>query len=146
MVLVVTLVGRIRRRIVDAVRRFWPDVQETLVSLRSAHKVGLLVAGNVFTEILFAIALSVFARAFGYDVPLVDLLVINLSVGLLGSFVPVPGNIGVAELAVTVGLTSAGMPAETALATALVYRISTFYLPPLWGFGAMQWLQRNNYL
>jgi uncharacterized protein (TIRG00374 family) len=145
-VLVVTLVGRIRRKIVDSVRRFWPDVRETLVSLRSAHKVGLLVLGNVGTEVLFAIALSVFVQAFGYHVPLVDLLVINLSVGLLGSFVPVPGNIGVAELAVTVGLTSAGMPAETALATALVYRISTFYLPPIWGFGAMQWLQRNRYL
>jgi len=79
-------------------------------------------------------------------VPLIELLVINLTVSLLGSFVPVPGNIGVAEFAVTVGLTSAGMPPETALATALVYRISTFYLPPIWGFGAMHWLQRNRYL
>jgi uncharacterized protein (TIRG00374 family) len=96
--------------------------------------------------LLFAVALGLFVRSFGYHVPLVDLLVINLSVGLLGSFVPVPGNIGVAELAVTVGLTSAGMPAETALATALVYRISTFYLPPIWGFGAVQWLQRHRYL
>lgn len=145
-VLVVALVRSVRHRIVEAVRRFWPDVRATIVSLRSAHKLGLLFAGNVLTEILFALALGVFVRAFGYHVPLVDLLVINLTVGLLGSFVPVPGNIGVAEFAVTVGLTSAGMPPETALATALVYRISTFYLPPLWGFGAMHWLQRNRYL
>jgi glycosyltransferase 2 family protein len=145
-VLVVGLVRAIRRRVIDAFRRYWPDVRATLVSLRSAHKIGLLVTGNVVTEILFALALSVFVRAFGYHVPLIELLVINLTVSLLGSFVPVPGNIGVAEFAVTVGLTSAGMPPETALATALVYRISTFYLPPVWGFGAMHWLQRNRYL
>jgi uncharacterized protein (TIRG00374 family) len=128
-----------------AVRRFRPDVRETLVSLRSAHKLGLLLLGNVGSEFLFATALSLFVRGFGYQVPLVELLVIYLSVALLGSSVPIRGNIGVAELAVTVGLTSAGMPAETALATALVYRISTFYLPPVWGFAAMQWLQRNRY-
>jgi uncharacterized membrane protein YbhN (UPF0104 family) len=38
------------------------------------------------------------------------------------------------------------MTEEAALAAVLLYRISTFYLPPLWGFFAMQWLQRNRYL
>jgi uncharacterized membrane protein YbhN (UPF0104 family) len=38
------------------------------------------------------------------------------------------------------------MPEETALATALLYRIATFYVPPVWGFFAMGWLRRNEFL
>ena len=71
---------------------------------------------------------------------------INISVSLLASFVPVPGGVGVAEFGLTLGLTTAGMPPEAAVAAVLLYRISTFYLPPLWGFFAMRWLQRNRYL
>jgi len=72
--------------------------------------------------------------------------VINIGVSLLGTLVPVPGNIGVAEFGLAIGLVSAGMSDETALAAVLLYRISTFYLPPLWGFFALHWLQRNRYL
>ena len=74
---------------------------------------------------------------------LADLLVINISVSLLSSFLPVPGGIGVAEFGLTVGLVAAGMPEEAALATARLYRGATFYIPPIWGFFAMRWLQRN---
>jgi uncharacterized protein (TIRG00374 family) len=104
------------------------------------------VLGSAATEVLFAVALGLFARAFGYETSLAELLVINISVSLLASFIPVPAGVGVAEFGLPVGLTSAGMTAETAIAAVLLYRISTFYLPPLWGFVAMQWLQRNRYL
>jgi uncharacterized membrane protein YbhN (UPF0104 family) len=70
----------------------------------------------------------------------------NMSVSLLGSFVPIPGNIGVAELGLTVGLVSAGMAEEAALAAVLLYRAATFYVPAAWGFLAMRWLQRNRLL
>jgi uncharacterized protein (TIRG00374 family) len=96
--------------------------------------------------VLFAIALGLFARSFGYQISIAELLVANIGVSLLGSLVPVPGNIGVAEFGLTIGLVAAGMTDEAALAAVLLYRISTFYLPPLWGFGAMLWLQRNRYL
>jgi uncharacterized protein (TIRG00374 family) len=144
--LVLAIVRRIRHAITDRVRQWWPDVRNTLRALRSSHKLALLVLGSLATEILFAVALSVFARAFGYDLSLAELLLINVSVSLLGSLVPIPGNIGVAEFGLTVGLTSAGMTPESAVAAVLLYRIATYYLPPLWGFFAMQWLQRNRYL
>jgi uncharacterized protein (TIRG00374 family) len=144
--LVLTLVPRIRHAITSRVREWWPDVKNTLRALRSSHKLALLVLGSLGTEVLFALALSQFARAFGYDLSLAELLLVNVSVSLLGSLVPIPGNIGVAEFGLTVGLTSAGMSPESAVAAVLLYRIATYYLPPLWGFFAMQWLQRNRYL
>jgi uncharacterized membrane protein YbhN (UPF0104 family) len=69
-----------------------------------------------------------------------------MSISLLGALVPIPGNIGVAELGLTVGLVSAGMTEEAALAAVLLYRASTFYVPPLWGFVAMRRLQRAQLL
>ncbi len=145
-VAVVALVRRLRNAIVERVRRWWPDVKATLQSLRAGNKLGLLLGGSLATEVLFAVALGVFANAFGYDISLTDLLLINISVSLLATFVPVPGGIGVTEFGLTVGLTAAGMPDEAALAAVVLYRLATFYLPPLWGFFAMRWLQRNAHL
>jgi uncharacterized protein (TIRG00374 family) len=145
-VLTMLAVGRIRRAITERVRRWWPDARGALGALRASNKLALLVLGSLATEVLFAGALGLFVHSLGYDVSLVELLVINMSVSLLGSFVPVPGNIGVAEFGLAIGLTSAGMTEEAALAAVLLYRIATYYLPPLWGFFAMQWLQRNRYL
>ena len=114
--------------------------------LRASDKLALLIGGSLATELLFATALGIFANAIGYDIWLADLLVINISVSLLASFVPVPGGIGVAELGLTVWLVAAGMPDEAAFAAAVLYRVATFYVPPLWGFFAMRWLQRNSLL
>jgi len=140
------LVRRLRNAIVDRIRRWWPDVRATLVALRASHKLALLLLGNLATDLLFATALGLFVRSFGYHVNLAELLVVNISVSLLASFIPVPGGIGVAEFGLTVGLTSAGVTPEAAIAAVLLYRISTFFLPPVWGFPAMLWLQRNRYL
>jgi uncharacterized protein (TIRG00374 family) len=145
-VLVLALVPRFRNLIVGNVRRWWPEARSALSGLRASHRLALLVFGSLGTEILFATALGLFARSFGYDISLAELLVINISISLLASFVPVPGGVGVTEFGLTVGLTAAGMTAEAAVAAVLLYRISTFYLPPLWGFFAMQWLQRNRFL
>jgi uncharacterized protein (TIRG00374 family) len=128
------------------VRRWWPDVRAALAALRASHKLALLLLGSLATELLFAIALGLFARAFGAHVDLTELLVINISVSLLASFIPVPGGIGVAEFGLSIGLTSAGMAPEAAIAAVLLYRIATYYLPPAWGFPAMLWLQRSRYL
>jgi len=145
-ILVAVLVGRIRRAIVERARTWWPQVRSSVVSLRGSNKLALLFGGSIATEILFATALGLFARGLGFHVSLVDLLVINMSVSLLASFIPVPGGVGVVEFGLTLGLTSAGMQPEPALAAVLLYRLSTFYLPPVWGFFAMRWLQRNRYL
>src|SRR5262249_55538514 len=94
-VLVVALVGRIRRGIVERLRTWWPQMRAGLDALRNPAKVTMLLGGNIATELLFAIALGLFTRSLGYPISLVDLLVINMSVSLLSSFIPVPGGVGV---------------------------------------------------
>jgi uncharacterized protein (TIRG00374 family) len=121
-------------------------VRDTLRSLRGSHKLAQLLLGNIGTEILFATALGLFARGLGFPLSLADLLVINISVSLLSTVIPVPGGIGVVEGGLVVGLTAAGVPESAAFATALLYRIATFYLPPTWGWFALRWLRKNRYL
>jgi glycosyltransferase 2 family protein len=145
-VLVVAFVGRVRRPLVERLRKWWPEVRGSITGLRGAHKLRLLILGNVAAELLFSAGLGVFARALDFHISFADVLLINESVALLASFIPVPGGIGVVEYGLMVGLTSAGMSPESALITVLLYRLSTFYLPPIWGFFAFRWLQRNRYL
>jgi uncharacterized membrane protein YbhN (UPF0104 family) len=144
--LVAVLVTPLRRAIASRVRRWWPDVRNSLLSLRGSHKLMLLFGGNLATEILFAAALGLCCRGLGYDISLADLLLINIGVSLFASFIPVPGGIGVVEFGLTAGLTAAGMSSEAALAAVSLYRLSTFYLPPIWGFFALRWLERGRYL
>jgi len=44
------------------------------------------------------------------------------------------------------GLVGAGLTEEAAFAAVLLYRLVTFYLPPIWGYFALRWLERDNHL
>ncbi len=140
------VIGRFRRAIGDRIRQWWPDVRAATQTLRASNKLAAVFGANVAAEVLFAAGLGMFARGLGYDIALVDLLVINLSVSLFASFIPVPGGIGVVEGGLTVGLVAAGLSDEAAFSTAVCYRLSCFYLPTIWGWFAMRWLKEHGYL
>jgi uncharacterized membrane protein YbhN (UPF0104 family) len=59
---------------------------------------------------------------------------------------PVPGGVGVTEAALTAGFVAIGVDEATALSAAITYRVLTYYIPPVIGFGAFRWLQRQRYL
>ena len=84
--------------------------------------------------------------AFGYSIGLGDLVFINVTVALLAGLLPVPGGIGVTEGGLIYGLTTAGMPETTAFAAVIFYRMASFYVPPIWGFFALRWLEKNKHL
>lgn len=72
------VIGRFRRAIGDRIRQWWPDVRTAIQTLRASDKLAAVFGANVVAELLFAAGLGMFARGLGYDVALVDLLVINL--------------------------------------------------------------------
>ena len=127
-------------------RAWWPEVKAALQPLRTRRKLGQLVGGNFAAELLFAAALALMAHAFGAEITIVDALFVNLASSLIAMVIPVPGGIGVAEATLIAGLTAVGVPEETAFGITIAYRMSTFYLPPIWGWFAMRWLQKRRYL
>jgi uncharacterized protein (TIRG00374 family) len=143
---VLLLTPRWRRALFDYVRTAARDAAEAVRGIRSPRRLGLLFGGNFVAELLFALALGAIAAGFGYWVGLTELLLINMIVSLFAGLLPIPGGIGVVEGGLILGLVSAGVPEETAFAIVIVYRLATFYLPPIWGFFALRWLERNRHL
>lgn len=140
------LAPKVRSRVVSALREWWPQVRQSMAPLRNSRKLGQMLSGTIGAEILFALTLLAFTEAFGGRLSLSEALVVNIGASLLATVLPVPGGIGVAESAIIVGLTSAGIDAETAFAAAVSTRLTTFYLPPIWGWFALRWLTRRNYI
>ncbi len=145
-VVIAVCVPRLRTRIGDRVGPIVADARSTLASLRSPAKLIRLFGGNFATELIMAAALGLSLQAFGASANLATLLVISVGAALFGGLMPVPGGIGVMEAALATGLVAAGIEASTATATALLFRATTYYLPPIWGWVAMRWLQRNSFL
>jgi glycosyltransferase 2 family protein len=145
-VVVILVVPRLRLPVLGWIRRTAREAFNVLRGLRSPRRVVMLFGGNLAAELLFATSLGIFVQAFGYSLPLHELLFINMAVSLLAGLLPIPGGIGVAEGGLILGLTSFGVPQEPAFAAVMLYRFSTFYLPPIWGFFSLNWLEKNRYL
>jgi uncharacterized protein (TIRG00374 family) len=145
-VVVVLVVPRLRAVVWSWLRRMLGEARQALRGLRSPRRIGLLIGGNLATELLFALTLATFVQALGYSVGIGEVLFINISVALLAGLLPIPGGIGVAEGGLTLGLVRVGVPEESAFAAVILYRLATFYMPPIWGFFAMRWLERNKHL
>lgn len=122
------------------------QLKEALAVLRSPAAVVRLLVFNVLAEVLFASTIWVVLQAFGQDVSIIDVIIINEAVALFAGLMPVPGGVGVTEAALTAGFVAAGVPEGTAFSAALAYRLCTFYLPPIWGYLAMRSLRKDGFL
>ena len=106
----------------------------------------MLFLGNLVAQLMLAMILGISLRAFGEHASFAALILVNTFVSLFAGFMPVPGGMGVAEAALTAGLVAIGIPNTAAVSTAIVYRLATFYLPPIWGSMATKWLRGHSYL
>jgi uncharacterized membrane protein YbhN (UPF0104 family) len=145
-IVVVAVVPRLRNAVVQRVRMFGGEALTVLRGLRSPRRFLMLFGGNLAAEVLFALGLSTFVLAMGGTIGLGEALLINITVSLFAGLLPVPGGMGVTEAGLIMGLTAFGVPEETAFAAVMLSRLSTFYLPPIWGYFAMNWLERRRYL
>jgi uncharacterized membrane protein YbhN (UPF0104 family) len=136
------LVPKLRARVFEIAHQ----VRDALRVLRTPTKLVELFGGNLLSQVLFAVTLSMCVRAFGMYVPLSKLILINSVVTLFAGLLPVPGGVGVSEAGLSLGLTRVGIPSSLAFAIALSYRFVVFYLPPIWGFFSLKWLTRRHYL
>lgn len=138
--------GGLRRRLFGWVAGAVRDAGSVFRGLWTPRRLGLLVGGNLVSDLTFALTLLTLTHALGDPVGLVELLLITMAVAVLAWVIPVPGGIGVSETGLLVGLVGAGMPEETAFAAMVIYRLAVFYAPPIWGFVALRWLERNRYV
>ena len=135
-------VPKIRRPIAAKIA----EARPALAVIRSPIKLAGLLGGNFVAQFLLALILGATVRAFGESATLAELLLTNTLVSLFSGVMPIPGGVGVSEAAIAFCLTAIGIPSAIAAAIAIVFRLLTFYLPPIWGGFAMRWLRRQAYL
>jgi uncharacterized membrane protein YbhN (UPF0104 family)/tRNA A-37 threonylcarbamoyl transferase component Bud32 len=140
---VVMAVPSLRAKVVPSVRG---GLSSLWAVARNRGKRIELFGGNLATEVLFALTLGAVCHAYGVDLTLLQLLVINMATSALAGLIPVPGGVGAAEASLTAGLVAVGIDDSTAFAIALTHRLCTSYLPPIWGYFALQWLGRKGYV
>lgn len=136
----------------------WPEQLGEWTSQRLLKRLQYL--GVEFASLLherpFAIILSLLARsgfealglmmcfyALGQYLPIATILLIytfTIAINTLGA---IPGGIGLAEVSLTALYAQFGIPAETALAISLTYRLTDYWLPRLVGGIAWLWLERG---
>jgi uncharacterized membrane protein YbhN (UPF0104 family) len=147
LVLILLVIGALAvPKVRSLVRAKVSEATSVLRVLRSPSKLALLIGGNVAARIVLAAILSASLLAFGERLPLAELLLVNTLVSLFAGIMPIPGGIGVAEAATTAGLVAFGVPDATAVATAIVFRLVTFYLPPIWGIAATRRLRQQGFI
>jgi uncharacterized membrane protein YbhN (UPF0104 family) len=146
LVIAVVVVGFAVPKVRAIVRSRMADATVALRVLHSPSKVLMLFFGNLVEQLLFAFILGLCLRAFGYHATFAELILVNTVVCLFAGFMPVPGGIGVAEAAFTACFVALGIPQTAALATAITYRLVTYYLPPIWGAFSMKWLRTHEYV
>jgi uncharacterized membrane protein YbhN (UPF0104 family) len=105
-----------------------------------------LFGGQLGVEVLYALTLGAACLAYGVNLTFAQLVVVNTAASAFSSLIPSPGGVGTAEASLTAGLVAMGVADSTAFAIAFTHRLCTYYLPPIWGYFSMQWLERKAYI
>ncbi len=143
----ISVIPRLRRlasaRIRPQLAQIWADVKAIAVEPR---KIAYVVSGSVLSQVFVALSLGAALHAVGERASIATLLVVITGAAIIGGAVPVPGGAGVIEAGLIAGLTAAGIPQDQAVAAVFIQRLCTAYLPPIWGWAALTWMRRHEYL
>jgi glycosyltransferase 2 family protein len=133
----------IQSRLAPAIGRTIPRLLD--VAQRPA-KLAEGIGGALLLTAAYILCLDASVRALGGSAPIASIAVVYLTGSALGSVVPTPGGLGAVEVALSAGLTAAGLPGATALSSVLLFRTLTFWLPVPAGWASMNYLQRRGAL
>lgn len=130
-------------RVGPTMRQIWPRV---VWVVSDPARLGLGLVGNVIQTVGYVAAFGLALAAFGYTLPLATLTVAYLASASAGSAVPSPAGIGPVEVALTSGLTIAGIPSAAAVSVVLIFRVLTLWARIPLGILALRYLQKRNVL
>lgn len=141
--LMLRFVPAIRNRVIPPAKQMWDGLRELAAD---PSRLVQLFGANLASQLLFGFSLWLTALAFGWVLPYMSMVVIYVAMALLSGILPIPGGVGVSEAVLTAGLVAIGVDESAAFAIAVTFRVLSAYLPPVWGWFSLQWLQRNEYL
>ena len=130
----------------NKMRKPGSQLGEAFKTVKNPRNAGRALGASIGTEVLYGAGLALCVLAVGGSVSLGEAIFINVTVSLFAGLMPIPGGVGVSEAGLAAGLTAVGVPADTAMAAVLIWRLASYYLPPVWGWFCLRWLTRHDYL
>jgi len=133
-------------------RRYWDafaanGLASLLDALQNPWRVIAAVGGALGVTFAFVLCLYASLAAVGTtSVSITVLAVVWLTGNTLGTAVPTPGGLGAVEVALTAGLTAAGVDGPTAISAVLLFRMITFWIPIPIGWLFWTQMQRKGLL
>ena len=142
---VIMAVPKVRRWIWAKIEPTWQQVYPRLLwIIGQPRRLAAVVAGNLLMNIGYVGAFWTAMVAMGGSLNFSTVAITYLTANAAGSFIPSPGGIGTVETALTSGLTVAGVSSSVAIATALLYRLVTFYGRIPFGWLAMKYMEKKD--
>jgi uncharacterized membrane protein YbhN (UPF0104 family) len=126
-------------RLAPALVALADGVEEALRQLRGLDP--LLLGGLIGFLVFDQLAFWASFRAVGAS-PDIAVIWMAYLIGQLGNWIPVPGGIGGVELGLVGALVVFGLPAVTATAAVLLYRVIELWIPAVMGIAAFAQLRR----
>ena len=141
---VIFLVPAIRHKLIGPAERVARHAWDGVLGL--AHepaRLALMFAGGALVTLGYLFALYAAVRAFGGTTPLAAVGAVYLAGSAIGQAAPTPGGLGAVEAVLIAGLVSVGLDKEIAVPAVLLFRLCTFWIPILPGWGAFTALGRH---
>ncbi len=130
-------------RVWPRIRGTWPLLLDVLSQpLRLAQGIG----GNLLLTASYVLALIACLHAVGAHPPIIATAAVFMAGNTVGAAAPTPGGLGAVEAVLITGLATVGIPAHEAVPAVLLFRLATFWLPILPGWGIFVLLQRRGVL
>ncbi|MCB0917116.1 MAG: flippase-like domain-containing protein [Actinobacteria bacterium] len=144
---VALLFPQVRRRVVGPIGPLLKQVGPRLLTVaQTPMKLVEGFGGMLLLNAGYIACLIACCHAFGDAPGAAAIAVVYLTGSVVGQAAPTPGGLGAVELAMSAGLTAAGMDSGLAVSAVLLYRIITFWLPVLPGWLALNWLTKHKYV
>ena len=142
---VIVAVPKVRRWIWSKIQPTWQQVYPRLLWIVGhPRRLAAVLGGNLLMNIGYVGSFWTALLAMGGSLNFSTVSLTYLTANAAGSFIPSPGGIGTVETALTSGLTVAGISSSVAIATALLYRLVTFYGRIPFGWLAMKYMEKKN--
>ncbi|MBF1140310.1 MAG: flippase-like domain-containing protein, partial [Thermobifida sp.] len=142
---IIVAVPKVRRWIWSKIQPTWQQVYPRLLwIIGQPRRLAAVVGGNLLMNIGYVGSFWTALLAMGGSLNFSTVSLTYLTANAAGSFIPSPGGIGTVETALTSGLTVAGISSSVAIATALLYRLVTFYGRIPFGWLAMKYMEKKD--
>lgn len=134
--IVVAATPKLRHGLAARLRSPIQQFRDAMVTVKQPRNFLRALKATIGTEVLFAPGIVLSVQTLGGSVDLGQAIFINITVSLFAGLTPVPGGVGVQEAGLTAGLVGVGVTSAIGVPAVLLYRMMSYYPPPIRGWSA----------